>query len=132
MAKKDLIPVTERTKEEAKEISRRGGIASGKARLRKKHGRELLRLLLSMPETDEQMLKELQGLGLNPKDITNEVAMHARQIQKAKRKADTNAYNAVFKAAGYTEDEDRQQGGNVTVVISQAAADAASKWSTKK
>lgn len=132
MAQKDLIPVTQRSKEEAKELSRKGGIASGKARLRKKHGRELLRLLLSMPETDDQMLKELAALGLNPKDITNEVAMHARQIQKAKRKADTNAYNAVFKAAGYTEDEERQQGGSVTVVISQAAAEAASKWSTKK
>lgn len=132
MNEQNLIPNSERTPSELREQTRKAGIASGKARLRKKHGRELLRLLLSMPETDEQMLKELQGLGLNPKEVTNEVAMHARQIQKAKRKADTNAYNAVFKAAGYTEDEERQQGGSVTVVISQAAAEAASKWSTKK
>ena len=132
MNEQNLIPTTQRSESEVREMQRKGGINSGKARLRKKHGRELLRLLLSMPETDEQMLKELQGLGLNPKEVTNEVAMHARQIQKAKRKADTNAYNAVFKAAGYTEDEERQQGGNVTVVISQAAADAATKWSTKK
>lgn len=132
MNEQNLIYGSMRSQSESRENGRKGGIASGKARLRKKHGRELLRLLLSMPETDSQMLAELEGLGLNPKEITNEVAMHARQIQKAKRKADTNAYNAVFKAAGYTEDEERQQGGNVTVVISQAAADAATKWSTKK
>ena len=35
MAKKDLIPVTERTKEEAKEISRKGGIKSGEVRREK-------------------------------------------------------------------------------------------------
>jgi len=46
MARKDLIPVTERTKEEAKRISRKGGIASGKARRRKRDLKEALKALL--------------------------------------------------------------------------------------
>lgn len=93
------------TPSQARELGRRGGIASGKARLRKKHGRELLRLLLSMPETDPRILEEMERLGIAGKDVTSEIAMHARQIEKAKRKADTVAYNAVIKAAGYADDE---------------------------
>ncbi len=89
------------TSSEAREIGRKGGIASGKARLRKKHGRELLRALLEMKETDPRIIEEMQRLGLADADITNEVVMHARQLEKAKRKADTNAYNAIAKVAGY-------------------------------
>ena len=46
MAQKDLIPVTQRTKEEQKKIRRAGGIASGKARRRKRDLREALKALL--------------------------------------------------------------------------------------
>ena len=48
MARKDLIPVTERTKEEAKRISRKGGIASGKARRAKRDIKAYLDILLDM------------------------------------------------------------------------------------
>lgn len=102
---KNLIDTAHRTKSEVREIGRKGGIASGKARLRKKHGRELLRILLSMPETDERLLEEMEALGIVSKDATSEVVMHARQIQKAKRKADTVAYNAIMKAAGYIDED---------------------------
>lgn len=40
MAQKDLIPMSQRTEMKAKELSRKGGIASGKARRRKKTMRE--------------------------------------------------------------------------------------------
>ena len=36
MAQEDLIPMNERTKEEQKKIATKGGIASGKARRRKR------------------------------------------------------------------------------------------------
>lgn len=130
MNEQNLTPV--RTESEAREKGRKGGIASGKARLRKKHGRELLRALLSMPETDDRLLAEMEALGIAPKDATSEVVMHARQLQKAKRKADTEAYKAIIKAAGYTEDEDSGKGNSLTVIISPEAAAAASKWSSKK
>lgn len=130
MNDQNLQPI--RSTSEARERGRKGGIASGKARLRKKHGRELLRALLSMPETDDRLLAEIEALGIAPKDATAEVVMHARQIQKAKRKADTEAYKAIIKAAGYTEDEDAAKGNSLTVIISPEAAKAADKWSTKE
>lgn len=105
------------TTAEAREIGRKGGIASGRARLRKKHGKELLRALLEMPETDERIIAELERLGIAPKDATNEVALHVRQLEKAKRKADTNAYKAVLQAAGLTKEEETGNGTTVNVIV---------------
>ena len=48
------------TSSEARELGRKGGIASGRSRLRKKHGKELLRALLEMPETDPRILEEMR------------------------------------------------------------------------
>lgn len=101
----NLVPIQSRTTSEQRAIQKAGGIASGKARLKKKHGRELVRAILEMKETDPRIIDEMVRLGLNKTDLTNEVVMHVRQIEKAKRKADTKAYNSVNKAAGYIEDD---------------------------
>lgn len=111
----NLKPV--RTEEEARELGRRGGIASGKARLRKKHGKELVRAILGLTETDPRILDDMKKLGLDESDITNEVVMHMRQIEKAKRKADTFAYNSVNKAAGYDEQNINLGGGSFNIVV---------------
>ena len=50
-------------------------------------------------------MAELRKEGIVDADMTKEIAMHVRQIQKAIRKADTRAYHEVMRAAGYTEDE---------------------------
>lgn len=123
----NLIPFNKRTENETRELGRKGGRASGKARLRKKHGKELVRALLEMKEADPRIIEELERLGINASEITNEVAMHIRQIEKAKRKADTNAYKAVNQAAGYTEDDEKGT-ATVQIVISKEAAAAADKW----
>ena len=101
MNEQNLIPTSQRSKSEARELGRKGGKASGEARRLKKKGRDLLRLLLDMPETDQQIVEAISKTGIAPADITNEVALHARQIEKAIRKADTKAYSAILKAAGY-------------------------------
>ena len=105
MSTDNLIPFDQRTEEEQREIRRKGGIASGKARLRKKHGKELVRAILEMRETDPRIIEEMVRLGLNKTDLTNEVVMNVRQIEKAKRKADTKAFNAIQKAAGYIDED---------------------------
>lgn len=105
MSTDNLIPFDQRTEEEQREIRRKGGIASGKSRLRKKHGKELVRAILEMRETDPRIIEEMVRLGLNKTDLTNEVVMNVRQIEKAKRKADTKAFNAIQKAAGYIDED---------------------------
>ena len=128
MAKEDLIPFTQRSKEEVKELNRKGGVNSGKARLRKKHGRELMKELLRMKELDPDKVQRLALLwGLDPKDLTKEMEMNIAQIDKAIDKADTFAFKTVHQVAG-TLDEDGNTGTTVNIIVSKEAADAANKW----
>ena len=55
MSKTDLIPVTHRSKEEAKEISRKGGINSGISRREKRRAREVVQILL------DEKVKDAEG-----------------------------------------------------------------------
>ena len=123
----NLRPV--QTEEEAREQGRRGGVASGKARLRKKHGRELMRAILELKEIDPRIVDELQkAWGINPLDVTKEVAMNVRQVDKAIKRADTNAFKAVHQVAGTLEAEGAA-GATVNINITEKSAKAAEKWS---
>lgn len=44
----NLIPMSQRSHEERREIGRRGGIKSGKARRKKKQIREIAKMIVSM------------------------------------------------------------------------------------
>lgn len=69
MNESNLIPQSERTKEEQREIARMGGIASGKARRERKTLKEELLLLLSQGDTQEKISLSLikQALDGNTK-----------------------------------------------------------------
>lgn len=70
---KNLIPVTQRSKEEAREISRRGGKASGVARRRKRDMRELMKMMLEeTPQGKdftygERLTQSMLTIAANPK-----------------------------------------------------------------
>ncbi len=94
MARKDLIPLNQRTKEEQKSIARKGGIKSGEARRKKKLLKETLEELLELP-LYEKSLDELKSLEkLNQKNITVQQAIIIGQIQKA-LKGDVQSFNAI-------------------------------------
>lgn len=66
MNEENLIPMSERTKDEQRRIARMGGIASGKSRRERKTLKEELLLLLSKGDTQQKvslaLIKEaLQG-----------------------------------------------------------------------
>ena len=131
MAKEDLIPQSMRTKEEQKRIARMGGVASGKARLHKKHGRELMRELLSMKEIDpETAAKFAEAWGLDPAKVTKEMEINIAQIDRAVKKGDTLAFKEVHRVAGTFEDE-AQAGTTINIVVSDKSAQAAKKWSNE-
>lgn len=116
------------TTDEAREIGRKGGINSGKARLRKKRGRELMQAILQLKEVDPRIVEELAtAWGIDPKDVTKEVAMNVRQVDKAIKRADTNAFKAVHQVAGTLENENASATVNIT--ITEKSARAAEKWS---
>lgn len=124
MNDQNLIPQSQRTKSERREIARQGGVASGEARRIKSRGRKLLLDLLAMKEPDPQVVADLQRLGINPDDITEEVAIHLRQIQKAVRKADTNAYNSIMRTAGILKDEAQPAGNTFNLNLTLGSQEA--------
>lgn len=112
-----------RSPSEARKLGRAGGIASGKARRIKSRWRQLARDLLALkvqsPEIAAKLCKEY---GINPADLTNEVALHLRQIEKAIRKADTAAYNAVLKAAGLADESPAPPSPGLQIVLQSVEA----------
>ena len=126
----NLIPNTERTPEELREQTRKGGIASGQARRIKSRKRQLILDLLALRQPDEKIIADLQRYGVDTDDLTNEVVMHLRQIEKAVRKGDTAAYSAVLKAAGVAEENINLNTPRLLVVDAETLQ-AASKWSSK-
>ena len=61
---KNLKPVTERTKEEARTISSKGGKASGFARRRKADLKKAFETLLVLDVTDSKIKKQLEEIGI--------------------------------------------------------------------
>ncbi len=82
----NLIPMNQRTEEEQREIARKGGIASGKARQEKKRMRETIDTILKMVLNPGKgaNIEEIQAFAeLKGKNLTVEQAMIVQQIQKA-------------------------------------------------
>ena len=79
----NLIPLNERTKEEQREIARKGGIASGKARRKKKLLRQILdEIGESRLNTDEA--KDIaKALSINKRDVTYDVAIMFKAVNEA-------------------------------------------------
>ena len=95
----NLIPQSKRTKEEQREIAIKGGIASGKARRRKKLIKEQLELLLSLPLKDENAKKKLKQLGIDADNLDNQMAMIIAIWNKA-LKGDVQAFNSIRDTVG--------------------------------
>lgn len=106
---------------DGRKISNDGGIASAMqahsvaARRKRKEGRELVRYLLSLDVKDDRIIKAAMEAGLSPDEVSQEVAMHQRQIEKAIKTVDTKAYRAVMKTAGYDTEGVIPEG--VTIVV---------------
>lgn len=78
----NLKSIGERTMDEQREITKKGGKASGIARLNKKHSREAAILLASLPsnECDNEILKEF---GIPENDLNKQMAMLVALYKKA-------------------------------------------------
>jgi len=108
------------TPEERAEAGRKGGIASGEAKRRKKSMRESLDILLSMQmkpgrSADIESIRDFANL--KGKNITVEQAMLIAQIQKA-LKGDTQALSFLRDTSGQKPDDNVNLNGAIPVVIS--------------
>lgn len=72
---KNLIPFDQRTKSEQREIAKKGGVASGIARRRKKALKEAADLYLSLPVSERKHWNMIAKKGVPPEEIDNQMAM---------------------------------------------------------
>lgn len=95
----NIIPNSERTAEERREIAAAGGRASGEARRRKKSLREAAELYLSLPVSNKTAWNKLARDGVDPEDVDNQMAIIAGLTIKAV-KGDAKAAKLLFDLLG--------------------------------
>ena len=116
---KNLIPMDQRSKSEARELGRNGGIASGVSRRRKRSLKEAADLYLSLPVSDRKMWNKISRRGVDPDDIDNQMAMIIGLTMQA-AKGDAKAAKAVFDLLG--EDSHSEEAAVHPLVSDLAAA----------
>ena len=72
---KNLIPMDQRSKSEARDLGQKGGVSSGVSRRRKRSLKEAADLYLSLPVSDRKMWNKISRRGVDPDDIDNQMAM---------------------------------------------------------
>lgn len=116
----NLIPMSERSKDEVREIAAKGGRNSGESRRKRKAMRESLEILLGMPLKSGEAceIEDVQSYAeLNGQNITVEQAMIIAQIKKA-IKGDTQAMAFLRDTSGQAPNQKVDITGAVPVVIS--------------
>ena len=79
---KNLVPQSERTKSEQREIAKKGGIKSGQVRRQKKTLSDLAKMIAETPATDAARRK-LEQIGIEAEDASNNAVIVASVYSKA-------------------------------------------------
>lgn len=73
MAQDDLIPFSERSKDEAKELGQKGGIASGVVRRKKAAMKDVAAMVLGLKrKVSEKTIAQLADMGIDADEITTQ------------------------------------------------------------
>lgn len=99
MNDENLIPIANRSPEEVRAMGKKGGIASGVARRRKRALKEAADLYLSLPVSDKRTWNRLARRGIDPEDIDNQMLVIAG-LTDAAACGDAKAAAVLFKALG--------------------------------
>ena len=110
--KENLINPKDRTSEELRAMTRKGGIKSGEARRRKKTMREALELLMYKCELNEQTKQMLKAEGVSEEDMNHQMVITRSLIAKAES-GDVQAYNAICAMIGEKPAEKMEFDGNM-------------------
>ena len=111
----NLIPNSERTPEELRAMTRKGGIASGVARRQKKALREIGEMIGSLEIKSEKNREILRQAGIKDEDMINDVGMLYRLNLKAQQ-GDTRAIELLAKLRGELAPDSPFAGVNVESV----------------
>lgn len=86
--------------DEARELGRRGGVASGIARRRRKALREALDVYISMPVQDKRSLNRLLRAGVDEDDADTQMLIISSLVQRA-IDGNVRAAKLIFDLVGY-------------------------------
>ena len=116
----NLIPIEEvnsrRSREEHSEDSRKGGIASGVSRRRKRSLKEAADLFLSLPVADQRAWNKIAKSGVDPEDIDNQMAIIIGLTTKAV-KGDAKAAKVIIDLLGENPGEEKNKDGMLADLI---------------
>ena len=104
MGTDNLIPFSQRTAAEQREIQSKGGKASGAARRRRKALREALDVFLSLPVQDKRALGRLVKAGIDAEDADMQALVVAALVQRA-IDGDVRAVRLIFDIVGTTDEK---------------------------
>ena len=100
----NLIPTNKRSKEEAREIGRKGGIASGRKRRERRQMREELDILMSMPLNDTGKPANIEKLRafeqIEGKNIDVQTAVLVTTVQKYIKSGDPRLLRLILDILG--------------------------------
>lgn len=98
MNEKNLIPFSERSESEVREINSKGGKASGETRRRKRDMKQKMKTLLELPAAVNDR-EQLQALGVDPDDMDNEMVLVMAMFLGAAG-GDVKAFDRVMQLLG--------------------------------
>lgn len=101
----NLMPIekvnSRRTREEHRRDSQKAGKKSGEVRRKRKAMKEQMEMLLTLPVKDQEQYSFISNLGIDKKEIDNQMALIVAMYAKA-LKGDVQAFNAIREV---TQDE---------------------------
>lgn len=109
---KNLIPFSERTESEQRDIRSAGGVASGAARRRKRSLKEAAEVFLSLPVSDKRRWNKIARTGVDPEDIDNQMAMIIG-LTMAATAGDARAAKVIIDLLG---EDGKDTGGEVQII----------------
>jgi hypothetical protein len=109
----NLINPKDRTSDELREMTRKGGIKSGEVRRKKKTMRQALEMLLYDVELDEQTKERLKGQGVSGAENFNHQMVITRSLIAKAESGDVQAYHAICAMIGEKPAEQMEVGGDL-------------------
>lgn len=100
----NLIPNSQRTPEELREITRKGGIASGKARRQRKTLAQIGDMIGGLDIKSEKNRAIMRDAGITDEEMINDVGMMFRLNLKA-QSGDTKAIELLSKLRGQFKEQ---------------------------
>lgn len=103
----NLIRNEDRTPEQRRENARKAGIASAKAKKKRKAMQEQMEMLLSLPVKNTKLKGQLKKIGIKSDDIDNQMALIVSLYQTALKggRNSVQAFNAIKEMSEQKEKE---------------------------